>query len=172
MLEKGFCPVILFIGIDKAKVFKFLHLIKCKSQQGTQLQHLLTDNHLHRLCQWKEETVFPCQMKVREARIKLASHIFSTVPSQTTAIDFPLSLTGLSNMRNIFPWKAVVVLSHGIPPYSYRWLLALFYETGQRCQSYPQPMICSSQKQQNKSEGSREAQKTPPSHHRKWLLFH
>lgn len=110
-------------------------------------------------------------MKVREARLKLASHIFSTVPSQTTAIDFPLSLTGLSNMRNIFPWKAVVVLSHGIPPYSYRWLLALFYETGQRCQSYPQPMICSSQKQQKKSEGSREAPKNPPSHHRKWLFF-
>lgn len=167
VLEEGFCPVILFIGIEKAKVFKSLHLIKCKSQQGTQLQHLLTDNHLHRLCQWKEEMVFPCQTKVREAGIKLASHIFSTVPSQTTAIDFPLPLAGLSNMRNIFPWKAVVALSRGILPYSYRWLLALFYDTGQRCQSYPQPMICSSQQQQKKSGGSREAPENPPSHHRK-----
>lgn len=72
----------------------------------------------------------------------------------------PLLLTGLSNVRNIFPWKAVVIQSHGILAYSYCWYL--FYETGQRCQSYPQAGISLVRSSRRSQEGVDSLQKILP----------
>lgn len=112
---------------------------------------------------WKEATVFPCQVKVREASsLACITYLFHS-PRPNHCYRFPPHpLAGLSNVRNIFPWKAVVTQSHGILPYSRRWLLALFYETGQRCQSYPQAELSPVSSSSRSQEGVDRLQKTLP----------
>jgi len=56
----------------------------------------------------------------------------------------------------------VVTQSHGILPYSYCWLLALFHETGQGCQSYPQAEISPVSSSSRSQEGADRLQKSLP----------